>query len=129
MTAIRTQYAYQESRSGILFGLAGEVAGLLLIAIVIHALVLRFVFPGFYAPTLFEHSDFYIPVSFRYSDHNLLSMLEAPRPIGMAYLYLSGWLGTDGAILATLGIIFINMVIMTMAIRRALQEAYPVVPC
>ncbi len=98
--------------------IVGEFISLFCLAILVHALALRFVFPGFYDPLMFEHSDFYMPVALRYGGTGIFSMLNWPRPIGMVYLYATGWLGTNGYILTTIGIILSNIVLISISIRK-----------
>ena len=106
-------------QSAPLIDLVGEISSLGLLAGIIHGFVLFLVFPGFYAPTLFDHSDFYIPVALFHSAPGLLFMLAWPRPIGMAYLYATGALGVQGSVLATLGVILLNITLVQMIVRRA----------
>jgi hypothetical protein len=107
--------------SASLTAVVGEMASLGLLAGVVHGLALIFVFPGFYAPTLFDHSDFYIPLALFHGSLGFLSTLSWPRPVGTAYLYATGALGLQGSVLATLGLIFFNVTSIEMIVRRACQ--------
>jgi tetratricopeptide (TPR) repeat protein len=95
-----------------------ELFALLLICVLVHGLVLLFIYPRFYDPLWPFHSDFYAPAHLVNSEQPFLSLLLMPRPIGMVYFYLTGMMGIRGAILANLLIVFMNVSLTAMVLRR-----------
>src|SRR5215213_344776 len=73
------------------------------IALIVHAFVLKFFFPGYYSPLYPHHSDFYISIALAHSPNDFFqySYLGYSRPLGMFFMKLIGFLGLHGAILFT----------------------------
>ncbi len=91
------------------------------LAIIIHAIVLKFVFPGYYSPFYPQHSDFYVPAAFANSNEPIASfkgLLAWPRPVLMIYLKLSGYFGIKGSIASTILVICSNCALTTLLIKR-----------
>ena len=74
------------------------------LALLIHGLVLYFVFPGYYSPLWPNHSDFYIPVALAQSNLAFTDYLRFPRPMGFIFSGLIGHLGTRGAMLVVIAV-------------------------
>jgi tetratricopeptide (TPR) repeat protein len=87
----------------------------------VHALVLVFVFPGYYDPFWPHHSDTYIAVALAYSPDGFLPIISWHRPIGYAFFWLIGHLHTRGVILASLLLVAANYAVILMTMRRAFQ--------
>ncbi|MEO7523338.1 MAG: acyltransferase, partial [Ferruginibacter sp.] len=82
---------------------------LLLAAGITHALVLKFIYPGYYSPLYPQHSDFYIPVMFANSPSDtFLSLLAWPRPVNMIFAKFIGYFGIKGSIAWVIAIVFVN---------------------
>jgi tetratricopeptide (TPR) repeat protein len=100
------------------FPLSGELCALLALGAIVHALVLLFIFPGFYDPFWPLHSDFYVPAGFAKSKDSLFSIVLMPRPMGMAYFLLTGYLGIRGAIVANFAVLLLNTIVCAIVMRR-----------
>lgn len=97
---------------------------LLVVAWLMHFIVLYFIFPGYYSPLSFHHSDFYIPASFAYSPeeaHSFANLLNWPRPLFMYSYKLSGYLGHAGSVAWVVTIVFLNCALMALLVRRVLN--------
>jgi hypothetical protein len=94
---------------------------LLLVTFIVHAFVLRFIFPGFYKPLSIQHEDHYIPTAFAHAlvpgYHDLMNW---PRPVFMIFYKLIGHAGTSGAIGFVIGLAFINCVMSALLIKGIL---------
>ena len=95
-----------------------KITFLTVIAFAVHALVLRFVYPGYYKPLWPNHDDFYMPLQLANSPGNLLAYLGYPRPVGMMFLGAIGHLGLHGSIFAFLFLIALNCAMVAEAFRR-----------
>lgn len=96
----------------------GEIALLVGVALVIHALVLYFVFPGYYSPLWPNHSDFYIAPAFAHSGLGFFEYLQFPRPVGVLFLGAIGHLGIRGAMLAVIAVVLLNCALTAALFRR-----------
>jgi len=97
---------------------------LLLGAWVIHFIALYFIFPGYYNPLSFHHSDFYIPASFAYATgdaYSFANLLNWPRPLFMYYYKLSGYLGHAGSVAWVVAIVFLNCAFVALLVKRILN--------
>jgi|GEM_PF-6027100 len=95
-----------------------ELVVLIGLAIAGHALVLRFVFPGYYNPLWPHHHDFYIPVKLAQSALGFVDYLRAARPVGQIFFDAIGHLGIHGSILAVLGLVMLNCALTAALFRR-----------
>ena len=97
-----------------------QVAYLSILALLIHAIVLKFIFPGYYSPLFPHHSDFYIPVALAHSPDMFFQYkyLGHSRPLGILFLKLMGFLGIHGAILFTIINVMINCSLSATLLRR-----------
>lgn len=96
---------------------------LLLGAWAMHFVVLYFIFPGYYNPLTFHHSDFYIPASFVYAPgdgYSFANLLNWPRPLFMYSYKLSGYLGHSGSVAWVVTIVFLNCVLLALLVKRVL---------
>ncbi|MBI3883561.1 MAG: hypothetical protein HY305_04920, partial [Sphingobacteriales bacterium] len=93
---------------------------LFVVAVVVHGLVLRFVFPGYYDPLWPIHSDFYLPVEIANSPASILSYITWPRPTGMVFFALIGKLGIHGSIAAIIFLGMLNAVLTALLIKSFL---------
>ena len=100
------------------FKALGEITLLVGIALVIHALVLDFVFPGYYRPLWPNHSDFYIPVALAHSGLGFFEYLQFPRPVGVIFFDAIGHLGIRGAMLAVIVVVLLNCALTAALFRR-----------
>lgn len=99
------------------------VAAFIAIAWLMHFIALYFIFPGYYRPLSFQHSDFYIPASFAYSLSNnttFMGLLAWPRPLFMWYYKFSGFFGHAGSVAWVVLIVFLNCVVTAFLMRRVL---------
>ena len=95
---------------------------LLLVTFIVHALILRFIFPGFYRPLSAQHEDHYIPASFAWSAHpDYKDLLNWARPVFMIFYRLIGHAGTAGSIGYVIGLVFLDCVLSAMLIKRILD--------
>jgi hypothetical protein len=97
---------------------------LLVIAAIVHGLVLRFVFPGYYDPLWPIHSDFYLPAEIANSPASIFSYLTWPRPTGMVFFALIGKLGIHGSLAAIIFVAMLNAVITALLIKKFLTVSF-----
>jgi hypothetical protein len=102
-------------------GVPAEITLLMGLTLTIHALVLLFVFPGYYNPLWPNHSDFYIPVALAESGLRYTDYIRFPRPIGTIFLDAIGNLGVRGAMLVVITIVLLNTVLTAAFFRRVLR--------
>jgi hypothetical protein len=95
-----------------------EFAILLVLAFAVHALVLQFIFPGYYHPLWPFHSDFYMNAGENHSPYAPGNIIGAPRPIGWLWFYLSGFFGTRGSMACELAVVAANCAGMAFCVRR-----------
>lgn len=95
-----------------------ESATLCALFFAMHALVLRFVFPGYYDPLWPHHSDYYIGAALAHSADGFRSIFGYPRPVGFAIYWALGHLATRGVIFATLFIVASNFALIVVILRR-----------
>jgi len=93
---------------------------LLVIAVIVHGLVLRFVFPGYYDPLWPLHSDFYLPAAIANSPVSIFSYITWPRPTGMFFFALIGKFGIHGSLAAIVFLAMLNAVITAFLIKNFL---------
>lgn len=98
-------------------GVPAEIALLMGLAFIIHALVLLFVFPGYYNPLWPNHSDFYIPVALAESALSYTDYFRFPRPVGVIFLDAIGCLGVRGSMLVVIAAALLNTA-LTAALFR-----------
>lgn len=85
----------QQERSALRHAILEAIA-LAAIFLVVHALVLVYVFPGFYDPFWPHHSDYYIAQALAYNEGGVLQILTQPRPLALLlFRYSAGWASTD----------------------------------
>jgi hypothetical protein len=101
-----------------------ELCILTLVALAVHAFVLYFVFPGYYSPLWPNHSDYYIQAALANSPEGILSYAKWPRPIGMMFAYLTGFLGIKGSIAAIIFLTAVNCALSVILIRRILNIGF-----
>lgn len=97
---------------------AAELGLLLLLFAVLHAAVLRWVFPGYYAPLWPHHSDMYIPPSLASLPGHWAELAMGARPVGFLFFKLIGQLGLHGAMAASIALVLVNMAVTAMLLRR-----------
>lgn len=98
-----------------------EFSVFVVLFLVVHAIALRYVFPGYYDPFWPHHSDYYIATALAYSPEGFWPILQQPRTIGYAFLWLIGHFHTRGAILAALLLVAANYAVIVMIVRRIFQ--------
>lgn len=87
----------------------------------VHALVLVYVFPGFYDPFWPHHSDYYIAQALAYNEGGVLQILTQPRPLALLLFSLFGRLSIHGSVIASFAVVVANYVGITMMMRREFQ--------
>jgi hypothetical protein len=96
----------------------------ILLAFVVHAVVLKFIFPGYYSPLYPHHSDFYIPAAFAHAPgeyYSFYSLFFWPRPIYLIVAKCFGYLGIHGGIACIISLVFINCALSALFIKRVLN--------
>lgn len=99
---------------------------LTLLAFVMHAVVLKFVFPGYYSPLYPHHSDFYIPAAFAHAPgeyYSFKSLLFWPRPIYLIVAKFFGYFGIHGGIAWIIALVFFNCSLSALFIKRVFNFA------
>jgi hypothetical protein len=93
---------------------------LTVLALIVHAIVLKFIFPGYYSPLYPHHSDFYISVALAHSPGDYF-LYNYPRPVGLFFLKIIGSLGIHGAILFTIINVAVNCSLTAILFRHLLS--------
>lgn len=99
----------------------GEITLLVGLALIIHALVLYFIFPGYYSPLWPNHSDFYIPAALTHSNLGYADYIRFPRPVGAIFFDAIGHLGIRGAMLAVIAVVLLNCALTAALFRRVVE--------
>src|ERR1700754_1835226 len=96
---------------------------LTLLALLVHAFVLKFIFPGYYSPFYPYHSDFYLAEALANAPNfgSIKNYIGATRPVGMFFLRLTGYLGLYGAIAFTVVNVAVNVAITALLLQRILK--------
>ncbi len=99
-----------------------------LLAIIVHAIVLKFIFPGYYKPLTPHHSDFYIPAAFANAPnetyYTFLGFLTWPRPIYLMVCKFIGYFGIQGGIAWIIMIVCMNAALSALLIKRFLKLSF-----
>ena len=98
-----------------------ELSVLFIIAFIIHALVLSFIFPAYYHPLTPQHSDYYIPAELANSSAGFFSYMSWARPVGMMFFYTIGHFGIYGSTALIVGITILNCALSAALLRRILK--------
>lgn len=93
---------------------------LFVIAAIVHGLVLRFIFPGYYDPLWPLHSDFYLPAEIANSPASIFSYVTWPRPTGMFFFALIGKFGIHGSLAAIIFLAMLNAVVTAFLVKKLL---------
>lgn len=97
-----------------------ELFLLFIIGLIVHALVLSLIFPGYYSPLSPLHEDFYLAAAIANSHSEILSYLTSPRPIGTIFFGIIGNFGIKGSIAAIVGLTILNCALTGIFIRKLL---------
>jgi peptidoglycan/LPS O-acetylase OafA/YrhL len=89
-----------------------------LLALFVHAVVLKFIFPGYYSPLYPQHSDFYIPAAFANSNYSFISLLSWPRPMNMIFAKFAGYFGIHGSIAWVVALVCVNCALGALLLRK-----------
>ncbi|KDP87536.1 hypothetical protein CF70_000550 [Cupriavidus sp. SK-3] len=108
-----------QPNNGVLRFPALEATALAVTFLTVHALVLLFIFPGFYEPFWPHHSDYYIAQALAYSEGGIRQILSEPRPLALLLFAQFGKLGVQGAVAASFAVVVANFVGIAMMLRRA----------
>ena len=101
-----------------------RLAGLMLIAWLMYFVSLYFIFPGYFDPLSFHHSDFYIPVAFANAPgeyYSFASLLDWPRPLLMWALKFGGYFGHAGSVAWLVMMVFLNCALTALLFKRLLK--------
>lgn len=102
---------------------------LILLAWLVHFLVLSLIFPGYYRPLSFHHSDFYIPAAFAYAPEGYFSfssLINWPRPLFMWFYKFTGYFGHEGSVVWVIFIVFLNSSLTAMLFRKWLDVNFDI---
>lgn len=98
-----------------------------ILALIIHAAVLKFIFPGYYSPLYPQHSDFYIPATLANSSHpnySFIGLLGWPRPMHMTFMKIIGYTGIHGSIACVIALVAVNCVLAALLIKRIFNLSF-----
>jgi len=103
-----------------------QVAFLTVLAVLIHAIVLKFIYPGYYSPLYPHHSDFYIPAALANSPKEFFqyNYLGYARPLGIFSLKIIGLLGIHGSIVFTIINVAVNCSLSATLFRVLLNVKF-----
>ena len=92
------------------------------VALIIHAIVLRFFFPGYYSPLYPQHSDFYMPAALaNIPELTYTNLLSWPRSMNLIFAKLIGNFGIKGSIASVILLVCINVGLGALLIKRILN--------
>lgn len=117
-TASNAPKGTQGSRTHIALTWFAEVAILCGLFLAIDAIVLRYIFPGYFDPFWPHHSDYYMPAAMAYSPAGFWPVLTYPRPVGQVFFWIIGHFKTRGAMVATLLLVAMNYSLIVAITRR-----------
>lgn len=90
-----------------------------IIALIVHALVLKFVFPGYYSPLIPMHSDYYMPAALANTlGATYIGFFGSPRPITYAFSRIIGYCGIYGSIACIIVLVCVNISLSVFFIKR-----------
>jgi peptidoglycan/LPS O-acetylase OafA/YrhL len=98
--------------------------GLMLVAWFVYFISLYFIFPGYFDPLSFHHSDFYIPAAFANAPgeyYSFKSLLSWPRPLLMWVLKFAGYFGHAGSVACVVAAVFLNCILTALLFKRLLK--------
>ncbi|MGX9774583.1 acyltransferase family protein [Janthinobacterium aestuarii] len=95
-----------------------ELLSLLIVGAVIHAIALLYVYPGYYAPLLPNHTDYYMATAMFQSPIWGISYIGWPRPFGFMLLNASGMFGITASIAIVVFVVLLNFALTAMLFRR-----------
>lgn len=95
------------------------------LAFVIHAAVLKFIFPGYYSPLYPQHSDFYMPAAFANTPElTYIDLLSWPRSMNLIFAKFVGNFGIAGSIAWVIALVSINVGLSALLIKRILNITF-----
>jgi peptidoglycan/LPS O-acetylase OafA/YrhL len=97
------------------------------LALVVHAIVLKFIFPGYYQPLSPHHSDFYLPAAFANAPgeyYSFKSLLSWPRPVYLMVAKLFGYFGIYGGIACIITLVAANCALTVLFLNRILKLSF-----
>ncbi|MGV8834781.1 acyltransferase family protein [Cellvibrio sp.] len=100
-----------------------RLVGLMAIAWLAYFVSLYFIFPGYFDPLSFHHSDFYIPAAFANAPgeyYSFTSLLNWPRPLLMWALKFGGYFGHAGSVAWLVAMVFLNCALTALLFKRLL---------
>ena len=100
-----------------------RLVGLMSIAWLMYFVSLYFIFPGYFDPLSFHHSDFYIPAAFANAPgeyYSFASLLNWPRPLLMWALKFGGYFGHAGSVAWLVAMVFLNCALTALLFKRLL---------
>jgi hypothetical protein len=95
-----------------------------IIGIIVHALVLKFIFPGYYDPFIPNHEDFYIPLAFVHAPIGFDTLMNWTRPVFMMFYKATGYAGIQGGTAIIVAVVIANCALTASLIKRALNLAF-----
>lgn len=96
-----------------------------ILAVVVHALVLRFIYPGYYSPLIPFHPDCYMPAALaNSSEATYTGFFTAPRPITYDFMKLIGIFGIYGSIACVIALVCVNISLGFLLIKRILNISF-----
>ena len=91
------------------------------VAAATHLIVSLAIYPGYYNSIWPHHSDYYIAAELAHTDSVFSGIYKWPRPVGFLFFATTGYLGTQGAIICNIALVFINLAITATLVRTALK--------
>ncbi len=103
-----------------------EMLYYIVVFLLMHYMVLMFIYPGYYDPFWPVHSDLYVPAAFANMENGSEVSLSYPRPIGYFFYWMIGHFGIRGSIAAGFMLMPINFSLITIITRRILKINFTV---
>jgi peptidoglycan/LPS O-acetylase OafA/YrhL len=95
------------------------------LAFIIYAAVLKFIFPGYYSPLYPQHSDFYMPAAFANTPElTYIDLLSWPRSMNLIFAKFVGNFGIAGSIAWVIALVSVNVGLSVLLIKRILNIAF-----
>ena len=102
-----------------------QIAFLILVALIAHAIVLKFIFPGYYSPLYPYHSDFYLSPAYANSpDISYLYLLGKSRSMNLIFLKLIGHFGIFGSTAVVIFLVCVNVALSAFLVKQLLKITF-----
>ena len=91
---------------------------LVVVALLVHAIVLKFVFPGYYNPLYSSYPELYLPAAIAHSPGGFTDLLLRPHPVSLFFIKFTGYFGIQGSMAWVIALLSANCALTGILINR-----------